>query len=199
MNVLLRLLLCAGTLVIAASDPITAAEKNPAAVTTVTVGAFQFKLTAPWSDKGTTRPMVKAIATWADPADTGHPQVDAAFYHFGKGQGGSTKANIDRWKGQFQGEPEEQIEELEGGDQGVVLIFLKGTYLDGPMFGKKTPKEDHALLGAILASEAGTVFLKATAPEAVAEAMAESFRTLALSPFAQQTTKQDGRLEEPAG
>ncbi len=183
MKQLLHILGFLGLLVASVARSETAPGTSAAATDAIEVGNFHFDLVSPWADKGSTRPMVKAVAVWTDPDREASPTIEAAFYHFGKGQGGSIPANIQRWKKQFTGEVEEAIDELDRDGQKVVIIHLRGTYLDGPMFGKKTPKAKHALLGAILESNEGAVFLKATAPESLAEACKESFRKLALSPF----------------
>jgi len=65
------------------------------------------------------------------------------FYYFGKGQGGGIAANMKRWKGQFQGKPEAKEATKKYGEQEVATIEIAGTYLDGPPFGKKTPKDDY--------------------------------------------------------
>jgi hypothetical protein len=132
--------------------------------------------------------MVKAIATWQAAQESGHAPIQAAFYHFGEGQGGSIGANLERWKGQFQAQPEAQVDAIEVNGHKITFVLLVGTYLDGPMFGQKTPRENYALLGAILESEAGAVFIKATAPRGAAEACREHFRTLAMSPFQSEST-----------
>ena len=160
----------------------TASAEEAAASATITAGDFEFALPTPWADSGNTRPMVKAIAVWTDPDGT-HEPIDAAFYHFGEGQGGTVQANVDRWKGQFQGEVEEDYEDLDLDGQRVTIVHLRGTYMDGPMFGNKTPKDGHAMLGAIIESAGGHVFIKATAPEEAIAACRESFRALAMSPF----------------
>jgi len=149
--------------------------------TKIQAGDFEFTVASPWKDKNAPRPMVKAVAVWTDP-DGAHEPIDCAFYHFGEGQGGTVRANVDRWKGQFQGAVEEDAEQLVIDGQKITLLHLRGTYMDGPMFGNKTPKKGYALLGAIFESPGGHVFLKATGPGAAIEASKASFRKMALSP-----------------
>jgi|GEM_PF-590752 len=162
----------------AAPAKVEEAKKTP-----LKVGNFTFQLSPPWTDKKQTRPMVKAVVAWTDPAKT-HKPLDATFYHFGPGQGGSVGANVSRWEGQFRGKVDKNAEELNLKNGKVTIVHLKGTYMDGPMFGDKTPKDGHAMLGAIFEdAKGGHVFIKLTGPGAAVEASKKAFYKLASSPL----------------
>ena len=64
--------------------------------------------------------------------------AEVVFFHFGKGQGGSVQANIDRWLGQFA-EPKDQLhaktEKKTVAGREITHVFAEGTYLSGPPFG----------------------------------------------------------------
>ncbi len=145
----------------------------------VKISEFTFEVQEPWSDVSSGKPM-RAAELQFDAE--GEEDPVAVFYFFGAGQGGGIEANVARWKGQFQGElTSEKSEELPGG--GIMLV-LEGTYLEsmgGPFAGPKTPKPDHAMLAAILPSEKGNVYVKLTAPKAVAAQAKEPLKKLVLS------------------
>ncbi|MEZ5300143.1 MAG: hypothetical protein R3F11_05680 [Verrucomicrobiales bacterium] len=88
-----------------------------------------------WEVQEKPRQMVAAILTVKEGEAKG---LEATIYHFGKGQGGDMKANIQRWIGQFEGEPKVDGEELKFGEgdsaASLYLTEMKGTYKDGPFF-----------------------------------------------------------------
>jgi hypothetical protein len=146
--------------------------------TQFTVGNFTFKASDSWI-KAPSGPMVKAALNHGN---KNGPLLK--FYHFGKGQGGGVKANLDRWKGQFQGETKVTPEEKTYGGQKVTIVTMTGTYLVGPPFGgNKVATPDHMLLGAIIPHPDGDVFLKMTAPEADLNKVKADFEKLIASAF----------------
>lgn len=147
----------------------------------ITVGQFDFVISAPWKKAENTGMMTKAVLAW--PVEGASP-IEAKFYDFG-GPSGGIDANIKRWVGQFEGKPEVNREELTFGNTKVVLLTASGTYLDGgPMSPTKTPRPDYTLCGAILAGDQSNVFIKMAGPKvAMARAQAD-FKKLATSPFA---------------
>ena len=125
-------------------------------------GGFRFAATEGWTPKATPRAMSAGGFTYK--TDALKQGLDADFYHFGKGQGGSVEANIARWKGQFDGTPKEvEKSKLAGGK--VEFLQLEGTFMSGPPFGKKTPLKDHTMLAAIIKGKEGPVFVKMTGPK----------------------------------
>ena len=59
-----------------------------------------------------------------------------------------------------------------------MILVLTGTYLDGPPMmpaARKTPRPDHRMLAAILPGTQYQVFLKMTAPAAIADQARTSF------------------------
>lgn len=154
------------------------AEKAPAAkAETVTAGEFTFDLGDKWTAGKPTSRMVSGVAK--------HTATKSMmkFYYFGEGQGGGIKANVDRWKGQFKKLDSEKVEAKKFGDHTAHVVYCTGTYNDGPMFGPKTPKADHAMLGAICESKKGAVFLKLTAPKATVEKLRADFDALLASAY----------------
>jgi hypothetical protein len=171
---------CFAALTALASSTIVSSAQAEDAVP-LKVGEFTFKPVDAWKAKGTPRPMSQGGFSLLS-AD-GTKTIDADFYHFGSGQGGDIEANVTRWKGQFQ--PAEGAEAIKFerkqytfGKRKATLVFIKGTFLSGGMFTPKTPQPGSAMIGAILESEEGSVFVKFTGPEKDIDASKEAFLKL---------------------
>ncbi len=159
---------------------IAVAEEDAA---TFKAGGLRFAVTEGWSAKKQARPMSAGGLTYK--TDAVEKALDADFYHFGKGQGGSVAANIARWKGQFEGTPKEIEHSKLAGDK-IEFLHLEGTFLSGSPFGKKTPMKDHTMLAAIIENAEGAVFVKMTGPkDDVAQAIV-AFKALVESAFKDQ-------------
>ncbi len=145
------------------------------------VADLTFKVAEPWKSVPTSSPMragtVEATVEGAD------APVQAVFYYFGAGQGGDVEANITRWLGQFEGEPKSSRDEIEAGGKKISIVDATGTYMDGPPFGAKTPKPNHALLGAIVPAAEANVFVKLTGPAEAIAKLKDAFRVLVSTPF----------------
>ena len=136
------------------------------------VGAFNFSRPDTWKWITPSSTMRKAQL---EVPGTNQEKAEITFFHFGPGQGGGVKANVDRWFGQFQGGPTSQKEVTEGRTR-VYYVQATGTFQSGMPGGATTPLENYALLGAILADEnSGDVFVKMTGPQAVVQAASELF------------------------
>jgi hypothetical protein len=130
------------------------------------VGAFTFTRPDTWKWIVPSSTMRKAQLVVPG---TNQEKAEVTFFHFGHGQGGGIKANIDRWFGQFQGGPTSQSEVTEGRTR-VYYVRAAGTFQSGMPGGPTTPLENYALMGAILADEqSGDVFVKMTGPQAVVQ------------------------------
>lgn len=104
-----------------------------------------------------------------------------AVYHFARKGGGSVRANIDRWVGQFE-KPEggsakdsAQITEKTVNGLKVHLVDVAGTYKPGAGMGAGKAKENHRMLGAIVKSSAGLVFFKLIGPKSTISDHREEF------------------------
>jgi hypothetical protein len=112
--------------------------------------------------------------------------ADVVFFFFGEGSGGGARANVDRWLGQFEGPKDKlhsKVEEVTVGKRQVTYVEAEGTYLSGMPGGPKTPQPNAMLLGAILASPEGDVFVKLTGPAVVAKAAKDAFRRMVEVPL----------------
>lgn len=136
------------------------------------VGAFNFSRPDTWKWITPSSTMRKAQL---EVPGTNQEKAEVTFFHFGPGQGGGVKANVDRWFGQFQGGPTSQKEVTEGRTR-IYYVQAAGTFQSGMPGGPTTPLENYALMGAILADEkSGDVFVKMTGPKAVVESASVLF------------------------
>jgi len=155
---------------------------------TIKVSEFTFTYDKPWIRQQVSSSMRAGQFLYGH-EDENLEDVELVLFFFGAGGGGGIQANIDRWLGQFEGQPESKVEEKTLGGRTVTFLTAKGTYLDtmagaGPFSGApKTPKPDHTMLAAILPSDQGAVFLKLTGPSKSVEAMREAFDRFVASPF----------------
>ncbi len=142
-----------------------------------TVGAFTFDRPEGWLWIAPSSPMRKAqLAVPAAGSDAG----EVAFFHFGAGQGGGVKANVDRWLAQFQNSVSHAKTEKIGATN-VTFVEATGTFASGMPGGPTTPREGYALRGAILESSQGDVFVKFTGPEPLVKAVSDAFEKMVRS------------------
>ena len=146
---------------------------------TFPVGSFTFTRPASWEWVEVTSAMRKAQLKVTN-ADS-KASAEAIFYYFGQGDGGGTKANVDRWLGQFQ-EPREKvnakIDEVTVGKTKITYVQAEGTYSSGMPGGPTTPMADYALLGAILESDQGNVFVRMTGPKVLVKSSVADFKKM---------------------
>ncbi len=147
----------------------------------VSASGITFTYAKPWKKVPAASSMRVAQLQYDNEGDLA--DVDAIFFYFGE-RSGSVEANIQRWKGGFQGEAETKIEEKDHNGTKVTYFTGKGTFLDGPPMGQKTPKDGYTMLGAIVPGKQGAVFIKFVGPTAAVEAAKADFEKLAASPFA---------------
>jgi len=115
------------------------------------------------------------------PNPKGKDGAEVLFFHFGPGNGGGTRANIDRWFGQFQ-ESRDQIqaktEEIKIGTTKVTYVQGQGTYKSGMPGGPQVPKPGYALLGAIVEADGGHIFARMTGPKDQVTSLTADFKKM---------------------
>jgi len=160
------------------------ALRSPAADAPATFKVSEFTFTRPatweWVDVGGS-PMRKAQlkVVGKDKNET----ADVVFYYFGEGGAGGTQANVNRWFGQFK-EPRDKInaktEDVTIGKGKVTFVQAEGTYMSGMPGGGSPPvaQPNSMLLGAILDSNQGSVFVKMTGPAALVKASQDAFKKM---------------------
>jgi hypothetical protein len=145
---------------------------------TFKVGEFSFGRPGTWEWVDVTSPMRKAQLKVRG---KNGKNADVIFFYFGEGGGGGTKANVDRWLGQFE-EPRDKIgakvDETKVNDRTVTYVQAEGTYKSGMPGGPTTPQPNTMLLGAILESPQGSVFVRLTGPAELAKASRDDFKKM---------------------
>lgn len=143
------------------------------------VGEFTFTRPADWQWVESNSTMRKAQLKI--PGADGKASAEVIFFYFGEGGGGGTQANIDRWLAQFE-EPKDKlkskVEQATVGGRKISYVQAEGTYLSGMPGGPKTPQPNTMLLGAILESDQGNVFVRLTGPVALAKDSQAGFRKM---------------------
>jgi hypothetical protein len=146
---------------------------------TFPVSEFTFTRPAHWEWVESTSQMRKAQLKVTDEASKASASV--VFYYFGAGGAGSVQDNVDRWLHQFI-EPADQIhgkvENATVGKTKVTYVLAEGTYKDGMPGGAVTPMPDYALLGAILESDNGNVFVRMTGPKTLVKSLTAEFKKM---------------------
>ncbi|MEQ1884906.1 MAG: hypothetical protein ABL967_07575 [Bryobacteraceae bacterium] len=142
-----------------------------------------------WKSVGT---QTMRAATYPVPAAAGGKEGgECVVYFFGKDQGGSIDANLQRWKSQFQtpdGKPAEasiKVRSVNG--IAVNTIDASGSYtgMGGPVVQNKSLSQGYRLLGAIFVNPEGNIFLKFTGPRKTVTANEQRFEQL-LTSFSKQ-------------
>ena len=164
----------------------TASADTEKGAGTVEVANHTFKYAKPWAEKQVTSSMRAAELSY-NHDDEKLDDLSVAFFHMG----GSIRQNIDRWIGQFAGEPKVEEEEMDFDGTKVVMLTATGTFNEssgGPFAGKSTARENYTMLGAVVETDnaARFVFLKLAGPNASVAAMKEEFKKLLTSPFAKK-------------
>jgi len=146
---------------------------------TFAVGEFTFARPANWAWVESTSQMRKAQLKVTDAASKA--SADVAFYHFGTGGAGTVQANVDRWLHQFV-EPSDQInakvEHTTVGKTKLTYVQAEGTYQSGMPGGQLTPMPGFALIGAILESDKGNVFVRMTGPKELVRSLVVDFKNM---------------------
>ncbi|MFZ4484618.1 MAG: hypothetical protein ACOYOL_11635 [Chthoniobacterales bacterium] len=142
-------------------------------------GGFNFPVPPGWVSVQPASPMRKAELQVPGPEGTGQAgQATITVFHFGPGQGGTVAQNVDRWFGQFGGDREATGAATASETIGTVPVTFaraRGTFASGMPGGPTTPLEGQALLGAILESPNGDVYLKMTGPVPTVEKAEPAF------------------------
>ena len=146
---------------------------------TFKAGDFSFAVPAGWNSVQPSSPMRKAEIRVPGPEGTGTAgEAIITVFHFGPGQGGSVQQNIDRWFGQFDGDNEAKGAASAKETIGTVPVTFaraRGTFQSGMPGQPATPLEGHALIGAILESPNGDVYVKMTGPAPTMEKAEPAF------------------------
>lgn len=144
---------------------------------TGSAGGVRWSVPAAWSDAPGSN---IRVATYRAPAAKGAEAGECAVFFFGRGQGGSVEANLERWSRQFEGSPKPQRSSRQVRGLPVTVAHLAGTYLapGGPMMQSQGKRPGYRLLGAIVETPQGLIFFKLTGPAATVAAAEAGFDSL---------------------
>ncbi len=158
-------------LAIALFTTVSARAEDPA---TFEVGGLKFTRPADWKWVEVTSPMRKAQLKV--PGATAEQSADITFFHFGAGGGGDVASNAQRWLSQFKSpEGASKIEPQEIAGTKVTIVTTEGTFSGGMPGGPAAVVENAALLGAIIESAEGSVFVKTTGPAPLVKGLRAKF------------------------
>ena len=110
--------------------------------------------------------------------------AECVVYFFGVGQGGNIQDNIDRWEGQFKargGKPASaNVTKITVHGLPVTTIDVSGEYsgMGGPTTTAPVSVSGYRLLGAIVESPGGNVFIKFPGPAKTMAANQPKFQQL---------------------
>ena len=113
--------------------------------------------------------------------------AECIVFYFGPGQGGSAKANVERWAGQFRRADGRALgdglktRQIKVGDIPVTLVEITGTYMGGMGGGPGPEKPDQMMLAAIAEGRDANWFFRALGPRATLEAARADFEKMAWS------------------
>ncbi|HSU41071.1 MAG TPA: hypothetical protein VLJ38_15945 [Polyangiaceae bacterium] len=151
-------------------------------VSKATPGDITWSEPAGWKRSPRQVPMRKA--TYQIPhAPKDKEDAELGIFYFGAGQGGTVDANVDRWVKQFADLPASKVKRADRSANGLVQHTVEidsGTFnANSMMQGPSKPKENFALLGAIIEAPSGEYFFKLTGPaDTVAAARADFYKFL---------------------
>jgi hypothetical protein len=145
---------------------------------TFKVSEFTFTRPAEWEWVETTSAMRQAQLAVPNPDGE---SAEVIFFYFGPDGAGGTRANVERWFGQFA-EGRDQIkartEAVTVGGHKITYVQAEGTYRSGIPGRPLTPKPNFALVGAIIEAGSGNVFVRLTGPEKLAKTAVPEFRKM---------------------
>lgn len=142
--------------------------------------ALRYKAPAGWVEEERSSSM--RVAQYKLPRTEGDTEdASLVLYYFGKGQGGSTAANIERWASQIQqadGAKAKLSEEtFTANGLKVTAVDASGNYVaeTSPGSGTFNNKPNYRLRAAVVETPNGSYFLKLVGPEKTVTHWNESF------------------------
>jgi gluconolactonase len=161
------------------TDEATKAEKPAAKTKKVTAGDITLSVPEGWKQKPQVRdPRVAEIEV--PPAGDDKEPGEYAVFFFGRQQGGSVQANVERWVGQVDAEGRKvKIVTGESTLGKYTLVDLTGTYnksIGPPIAGKKKPLPGWRVVNVFIETESGPYFLKLDGPQKTIASVESEFR-----------------------
>ena len=169
----------------APSASVTSGDVSHAAPTSLTHGVAK-DLAVTWTDPPGWKKVPPSSpmrnTSYEVPAAAGDKEPgDLGVSFFGPDKPGILERNVKRWVDQFEGVEPASVKKSERKVNGLVQHLVEidaGTFKSGMPGQPTTPKPDHALLGAIVETPAGSHFFKLVGPKATVGAAREAFFAL---------------------
>ena len=150
----------------------------------MSIAGITFTPASQWEDFGPSG--MRAASYSYGPLEPDKDSATLTVFHFGKGQGGTIEANMDRWISQFSlpdgRDPATAAirydRQVAGYPAHVVTLF--GIYNESvrPMSKEKVARQNYRLVAIIVEAPGGNVFFKLTGPDKTATIMIEAFITM---------------------
>jgi hypothetical protein len=148
---------------------------SKAADSSFTVGSLSFTAPSEWTKVNPTSPMRKAEFSITKDSKTAR----IVFFYFGKDQGGTNQANIDRWQAQFENDRRNiQYQIIKDKNHPITYFYIEGTFLDGMPGQPAVSKPNYALLGAIVEHSQGNVYVKMTGDQSLVKEITPAFKKM---------------------
>lgn len=149
-------------------------------------GDLKFTPPAEWTALPPTSSMRKAQYVMPR-AEGDDADGELVVYYFGPGQGGPIDANLERWRGQMTTAdgaplPDDAVshETFEASGMNVTLQTCVGRFAPSPMMGapSQSPRDGYRMDAAVVETDQGPWFFKATGPEKTMAHHADALRKM---------------------
>lgn len=142
----------------------------------VTVAGIGFAPPKNWKSAKPSNNMRKAQFNASSPSGK---TAEIYFSHFGSSySSGMTKANVDRWMRQFENPLGEKVNTETINKIRVTYAQAHGTFLSGRFGQQKVENPGFAMLGVIIESQNGPIYIKITGPKSAVEANIEATKKM---------------------
>lgn len=172
------------TLAVASAPAVGMAQAAPTAVTGTQATFLEYETTVPSNWTSRTPSSSLRLAEYATPTVEGG-MAEVVVYYFGKGQGGSVDANLERWKSQFSNPSGSAVEEKVTHPIApfpTTIAEYRGTYARGVGDGSdaNAARPNHMLIAVVAETPRGTLFFQCFGPVAAVEAQQAAYLQFAL-------------------
>jgi hypothetical protein len=156
-------LFCAALLFVGAVSVASAEEAKKPETRAVEIDALKSEVPTAW-EKQQPKNQFRMLQ-YRVPKAEGDP-ADAEFYVSKLSGGGSVEDNLKRWANQFADAKVGETGKAERDGLKIYTTEIAGTYLDRPFPAspKVTERKDYKLLGAIVETSDGTLYIRVTGP-----------------------------------
>lgn len=167
-------------LALSPAAPALAAEAAPSAQATVKLAFIGHEANAPAAWTMVPPATDKRLAQFKITTPGEGMTAEVIVYYFGKGEGGSAEANIERWQGQFVGTESRPVtpavNRFQSNGMAVTTAELHGAYARGIGVGPVgVPKPDQTLLAAVVETPEGNLIIQLHGKAASVSAQKEAF------------------------